>query len=838
MAGFLLHLRARRDALAERWRRRRVTTPTVLQMEAVECGAASLAIVLGYHGLMLPLEKLRLACDVSRDGTKASNIVKAARAYGLKAKGFRKTAESIQSMTFPLIVHWNFNHFLVLEGISKGTCYLSDPARGRYKVPLQEFEESFTGVTLAFEKGPDFVKGREKPGLMQSLMPRLVNSGQALLFVLLASLALVLPGLVVPAFTRVFIDGFLIGGSSDWVPPLLLVMAAMMGLVGALTWVQQRYLLRLETKMAVTMSSRFLWHILHLPIEFFTQRSGGEIGSRVQVNDRVAQLLSGELATALLSVLTATFYLGLMALYDGVLALITLAMALTNAIGLQLVARRRKDSNRRLLQETGKLTGTTMSGLHMMESLKASGSESEYYEKWVGYFAKMVNAEQELGVATRTVGALPGLLTALTTAAVLVVGSLRILDGELTIGTLVAFQFLMVAFLVPVGHLVRMSTMLQQAEGDLGRLDDVLRYSSSTEPSSDGAAASAPSSAPALAIGSSAKLSGRLELKGITFGYSRLSPPLLDGFDLTLEPGSRVALVGGSGSGKSTVARLVCGLYTPWSGDILFDGMTRESVPARASHQFAGVCRSERDDVRRHDPRQPDALERVDPRRPPDPRGQRRPHPRRRVGAAGRLRQRAFGGRAQLQRRPAAAAGDRPGAGAESVAARARRGDERPRRNDGEGGYGPLEEARLHLPARGPPPLDRPRLRRDHRAPPGQSRRAGHARRASRPSRTLRYSHRRPLTPHEPTQPRSSSAHPPPGRPRSTPAGCSRSVVARRLRTRRGVLPHALGRSCNRWAALSVQRGTGDPDPAGRRSGASLRVAGVGAGLEGPLGAR
>lgn len=560
-------------AWADRFQKKPVKTPTVLQMEVVECGAASLAIVLGYHGRVLPLETLRLACDVSRDGTKASNIVQAARKYGLKAKGFRKTPESIQAMTFPVIVHWNFNHFLVLEGFKKGMAYLSDPAKGRYRVPMQAFDEAFTGVTLAFEKGPDFVKGREKPGLLAALAPRMQHAGGSLFFILLASLGLVVPGLVVPAFTRIFIDGFLVEGLHSWVVPLLLCMAAMMVLVGALTWVQQRYLLRLETKFSLTMSSSFFWHILHLPIEFFTQRFGGEIGSRVQVNDRVAQLLSGELATALLSVFTAVFYLGLMVLYDGLLALITLGMAIINALGLLFVSRRHKDANRRLLQESGKLSGTTMGGLRMMESLKASGGEADFYSKWVGYFAKMVNAEQEVGLTMRTVGTLPGLLTALTTAAVLSIGSLRVLDGALTIGTLIAFLILMTGFLVPVGHLVRMGGLLQQAEGDLGRLDDVLRYAPAPGFAGDGALGPLPTAEGA------AKLTGHLVLEDMTFGYSRLSPPLIEAFSLTVEPGSRVALVGGSGSGKSTIARLVCDLYTPWKGAIKFDGQTRDQYP-------------------------------------------------------------------------------------------------------------------------------------------------------------------------------------------------------------------------------------------------------------------
>ncbi len=540
-------------------------TPTVLQMEAVECGAASLAILLGYYGRILPLEALRVACDVSRDGTKASNILQAARSYGLKGKGFRKTAESVKDMKFPVIIHWNFNHFLVLEGFHKGRAYLSDPAQGRYSVSSVEFDEAFTGVVLAFETGPDFRKSREKPGLLTSLVPRLANSRGALTFVLLASLGLVIPGLVVPSFTRVFIDQFLVKNMADWVPPLLLVMFLIMALNAALTWLQQRYLLRLETKMALSTSSHFLWHILHLPVEFFTQRFGGEIGSRVRINDRVAQLLSGDLATTLLSVVTIVFYLGLMFFYDGLLTLISLGMALLNVAGLLAVNRQRKEASVRLLQERSKLMGTTMNGLKMIETLKSSGGESDYYTRWSGYFAKMINAEQILGFSSRTMGVLPSLLMALNTAAILSIGSLRIMEGHLTIGTLIAFQYLMANFILPVNRLVQVGTLLQTAEADMNRLDDVLRYR--RDPGLE--------ANEVVSVNGTPKLVGALELKEVTFGYSRLSPPLIERFNLKLAPGSRVALVGGSGSGKSTIARLVCDLYRPSDGEILFDGQPR-----------------------------------------------------------------------------------------------------------------------------------------------------------------------------------------------------------------------------------------------------------------------
>jgi len=548
----------------------RVRTPTVLQMEAVECGAAALAMVLGYYGRHVSLEELRLACGISRDGSKATNIVKAARNYGLVAKGFKKEPDSLRALPLPMIVFWEFNHFLVVEGFGRDRVYLNDPAGGPRAVSAQEFDRSFTGVVLTFEPGPDFVRAGERPNLLLSLKRRLAGSESALAYVVLAGLALVIPGLVIPTFSRVFVDSVLVGGLKSWIAPLLVGMALTACLRAALTWLQQVYLLRLETKFALATSSQFLWHVLRLPIEFFSQRYGGEIGERVSLNDRAARLLSGQLATTLVNVMLVVFYLVLMFQYDRVLPLVGLFIAALNLVGLSLVARRRVDVNQALLQERGKLMGTTMSGLQIIETLKASGGESDFFARWAGHQANVVNAEQQLGLASQALAVLPPFLSALNTLAILTLGGLRIMEGRLSMGQLVAFQSLMASFMAPINQLVELGGTLQEAQGDLSRLDDVLQYP--PDPQTDSPAA------PGQTVGK-LRLAGRLELRNVTFGYSRLEPPLIEDFSLTLEPGARVALVGSSGSGKSTVAKLVAGLYSPWAGEILLDGTPRAQIP-------------------------------------------------------------------------------------------------------------------------------------------------------------------------------------------------------------------------------------------------------------------
>ncbi len=562
--------------------KRRAKTPTILQMEAVECGAAALGIVLAYHAKYVPLEELRIECGVSRDGSKANNMIKAARKYGLIAKGFLKEPEQVRNLQLPAIIHWNFNHFVVLEGFGKNCVYLNDPAKGPRTVSEEEFDESFTGVILTFEPGPDFIRGGAKASIIKSLKVRLKGSRSAIVYIVLISLMLVIPGLVIPIFSKIFVDEFLVKQMKDWIKPLLLAMGITAILRAGLTWLQQYYLLRMETKFTLSSSSKFLWHVFKLPIEFFSQRYGGEISSRVLINDRIAQLLSGEMATTVLSLITLVFYAVLMFYYDIVLTLVGISIAVLNVLALKYVSRKRIDENQKLLQEQGKMLGVAMNGLQMIETLKADGSESEFFARWSGYQSKMVNAQQKLGLYTHILTSFPVTLTMLNTAAILAIGSLRVMNGHLSMGMLVAFQSLMASFTRPVSKLVNLGATLQDAKGDMSRLDDVLKYEEDDLIKNENEEVDEEDE---MLI----KLTGDVELKNVSFGYSRLEKPLIENLNLKIKPGARVALVGGSGSGKSTVAKLVAGLYKPWSGQILFDGIPRYEIPRTVINNSLGM---------------------------------------------------------------------------------------------------------------------------------------------------------------------------------------------------------------------------------------------------------
>ncbi len=534
---------------------------------------------------------MRQKCGVSRDGSKASNIIKAAHNYGLTATGFRTSLENIKTLTPPYIVFWSFNHFIVVEGFGKNCVYINDPATGRRKVSLKEFDEAYTGIVLVMEPGDEFQQGGKPRSMVAALASRLTSSRRALLFCLLTGLFLTFPRLTIPAFTQVFVDRILVENLQDWLRPMLLGMIIAAVLQGLLIGMQLKALRRLLIKLSVTMSGQFIWHLLRLPVGFYAQRFSGEISSRIQLNDKVAEVLSGRLATTVIDTVMMGLYALLMLTYDRLLTIITILFAALNFVALQSLSRSRVDANISLAQEYGKVNGVAIGGIQSIETVKASGLESDLFTKFAGYYTKALNSQQKLGLQTQILTVLPTLLTALATASILLIGGFRVINGSLSIGMLVAYQLLATSFLKPVKNLINFGSTLQELEADLNRLDDVLQNpvdtirSRETEQrnTNNGNGRSPhlpipPSPHPPISP-DSFRLEGSIELRQLTFGYSNLEAPLIENLNLTVKPGQRIALVGSSGSGKSTIAKLICGLYPFWSGDILFDGISRTQIP-------------------------------------------------------------------------------------------------------------------------------------------------------------------------------------------------------------------------------------------------------------------
>ena len=546
--------------------------PTILQLEAVECGAAALAMVLAYHGRHVPLETLRADCGVTRDGSKAGGILRAARGYGLVARGFRKEPGELGSLPMPAIVFWNFNHFVVLEGFHEGAVCLNDPAMGRRRLEPAEFDEGFTGVVLTFERGPDFAPGGEPPSVLRSLSRHLSGLGPSVSLAVLLGLALVLPGLALPWLMGRFVDEVLAARLPGVAETLLAGLLAAAVARGLLAWLQARVLTETFTRAALGSARRFFSHALALPMDFFVQRSPGEIASRVDLNEQVAETVSADLAHLVLDLVTAFFFLFLMLRLDAGLTAIVVGCLALEIAALGAINRRMEGIAQRLSVQAGKLSGMASGGLANIECIKAGGQEGALFLKWLGLQVQFANIAVEAQRATLLLMQVPAAAGLVAQLGVLGVGASRIMQGAFSIGDLVAFQVLLAGFSAPVHALFLASRKLQSLHGDMARIDDVLNHR--TEPGvevAEAPAAPAPGPRPAA-----------LEFRDVTFGYGKGAPPLVEGFSLQVGSGRRVALVGASGSGKSTVARLAAGLYRPWSGEILFDGRPRQDWPREA----------------------------------------------------------------------------------------------------------------------------------------------------------------------------------------------------------------------------------------------------------------
>ncbi|KOG50184.1 ABC transporter [Streptomyces virginiae] len=543
-------------------------------MEAVECGAAALAMVLGHYGRFVPLEELRIACGVSRDGSRASNLLKAARGYGLKARGMQMDLAALAEVSAPAVLFWEFNHYVVYDGtarrLGRRGVYVNDPAKGRRFVPMEEFDTSFTGVVLTFEPGDDFHRGGRRPGVLGTVPARLRGTSGTMAAAVAASLLLVVVGAAVPALSRTYIDMFLIGEQTSLLGVLFAAMAVALVLTAALTALLQANLLRGRIISSTLGSARFFRHLLRLPVTFFSQRNPADLVQRLQSNDAVAETLARDLSAAGVDAVVVLLYAVLLWTYDPQLTLVGVAVALLNVVALRIAIRLRATGTHKLRAESARLTNTSYSGLQLIETMKATGGENGFFRRWAGQHAVTLDVQQRLGVPSAWLAIVAPTLAAFNSALILTIGGLRAVEGHLTVGLLVAFQALVTSFTAPISRLGGVAGRIQDFAADVARLRDVENFPvdrvySRREPAA-----------------STRRLKGHVELDGITFGYNPLDAPLLKDFSLTVGPGQQVALVGGSGSGKSTVSRLVSGLHGPWAGAIRIDGMRLEDIPRGA----------------------------------------------------------------------------------------------------------------------------------------------------------------------------------------------------------------------------------------------------------------
>ncbi len=545
--------------------------PVIMQLEALECGAASLAMILAYYGKWLPLEKVRSDCGVSRDGSTAINIVKAGKAYGFEVAGYRRSPETLKEKgCFPCIIHWNFNHFVVLNGFKGKYAYINDPARGFVKVGMEEFDRSFTGVTLYFVPTEDFVPSGKPQSMLRYAKQRLIGAGAAVIFVMLTTIITEFLGVINPVMSKIFMDRLLTGQNPDWLMPFIAILSGLAVLEIIVSWAQTVYSLKINGKMAIIGSNTYMWKVLHMPMEFFSQRMAGDIQQRQSDNATISSTLVNTLAPLALNTVMMIFYFAIMVRNSAMLTIIGLTALLINIAVSRIISRKRINTTRVQMRDSGMLASTTVAGVEMVETIKASGAENGFFQKWAGYQASVNAQDVEMTRTNQLIGMIPTFFSTLANDAVIVVGVWYAINYDFTLGSITAFQGFLTSFMSPAMTLVSAGQTIQEMRTQMERVEDVMNYPTDVnvmeKPTKE------------TDTGSLEKLTGKIEMKNVTFGYSKLSPPLIENFSMTTEPGSRIAFVGTSGCGKSTLSKLISGLYNPWSGEILFDGRTRDEI--------------------------------------------------------------------------------------------------------------------------------------------------------------------------------------------------------------------------------------------------------------------
>ena len=553
--------------------KQRVRTPLVLQMHSTECGAACLGAVLAYHGRWVPLQELRKTCSVGRDGSNAADIVEAARHYGLVSSGWRRDTHELHTMSFPLILYWEFSHFVVLEGIGRDRFYLNDPAVGHRTVNADTFDRGFTGVALTFEPGPQFERSGSPPGILRRLRPWFRGAASGIVFAVASGIMLALLSLATPLILGVFVD-HVFAGAAPWGGLLAGILAACALLTYVLTWFKETCLHSLSIRLSVIGSDHYLSRLLRVDTNFFYHRFAGDLAGRIQSIDKIAAGMSNQFLNVLIELGISVIFLIVMLFYAPILTAYILGLAGLNIALMRMVTRMRVEENHLLRYEQGMLLGSAMSGLRHQELLNATGHDDSFFSRWGGYQARELAARQRFTELGHVNTALPGLFNLFGNAVVLLLGAMQVMAGEMTLGTLMSFYVIAGMFLAPVGRFVEFADRLQTLEAEINRLDDI-----AVPPETPRLADAATSADQLETVDGRLRLAGRVELRNVTFGYNRKRSPLIDDFSLIIEPGQRVAIVGASGSGKSTLSYLIAGIHEPWSGEVLFDGIPLSNIP-------------------------------------------------------------------------------------------------------------------------------------------------------------------------------------------------------------------------------------------------------------------
>ena len=552
-------------------RKKAVHVPLILQMEEMEAGAACLTMILVYYRKQIGLDQVRTACGISRNGIHAADIVRAGEGYGLDCEEKHYSAGQLsRDCSCPAILGWGSDQFVVLEGFHSGKVHVVHPEKGRMRLGMETLEKQYSGTCIECAPGMAFIADGKKKGTLSYLKDALRTEGGIMILVLLTGFLSAAGGILSPVFSRVFTDDILSGQRTSWYPGILYCFAAVIFLQLISMVIHRVLIIRSTGKLAVQSNAAYMHHLLQLPLDFFSRRKTGALANRQGSNDLIAETLIGQFAPLLMNLLMLVFYLTVMAQYSLPLTAIGVATVIVNLLVAKRVGTIRREISATQYRSQANLDSATVSGIDMIETIKATGSEAGYFERWSGFHASVIKAQVKFNSIARYLLMLPAFIQTVSGYVVLFIGCWLIIQGKFTAGILLAFLQFLQALSAPVNDLLEAGENLQAMGSSLERIQDVMDYPEEISFADD---------YEGIDFETVQKLSGQVELNHITFGYSAYADPLIEDFSLKLTPGKRVALVGGSGSGKSTIAKLTAGLLRPWSGEILFDGRSVGEIP-------------------------------------------------------------------------------------------------------------------------------------------------------------------------------------------------------------------------------------------------------------------
>ena len=537
--------------------------PVFIQLEALECGATCLAMILAYYKKYVSTDQLRIDCKISKNGSNAKNLVEAAHKHGLDAYGFKIEPEELQKQTnfFPCIIHWNFNHFVVLNGFKHNKVFLNDPAEGKITINLKQFSNCFTGICLIFKPNKNFkVNNKPKP-ILKFTAKTIKNTITVFCLIFIINLINFIINLIKPGFLRFLIDKILNSQNFNFVAPFIFIFTTITITELIIIWFQTVNFLKIKGAIASKNNYKFMWHLLHLPLKFFHYRFTGEIQFRQQFNSSITnQIFETSIPTAL-NCISIIIILIIMSRYSFNLTLIISSTILISSIFSKIISNKQINISKIQLKNEGQFNATTIAHLNMIETIKASGQEANFFKIWANNQAKLHNQNFKHHQLNQTLAFIPSLLTELSLKFTIILGAWLIMNQKFTLGMILTFNMLTKLINKPLNSLISTNQQVHFLKTKIERVNDVLNQQKENIFKNNNL----------IKHKKIKKLSGKIEIKNLNFMYNSDTTPIFTNFNFKINPGEKVAITGPTGSGKSTLIKLINCLLTPQHGEILFD---------------------------------------------------------------------------------------------------------------------------------------------------------------------------------------------------------------------------------------------------------------------------